>query len=144
MGETGDVLFGRSVFGGFNRRDVMDYIDRLQRAAVKGDDPLALSLLRRERDALERENLRLREEILQLRAQLKVEQTANEVLDEKLHAADTVETADAAEAADAVEAADAAESVQTPVFAAAEKASDPEPKGLSEKDVDEMVKKYFG
>ena len=55
MGETGDVLFGRSAFGGFNRRDVMDYIDKLQRdAAAKSGDPDLRAQIERELDALER------------------------------------------------------------------------------------------
>ena len=120
--ETGDVRFGRAAFGGFNRRDVMDYIDRLQRASAKGGDPDALERLSRECDALERENRRLREEILQLRAHLKVEQTTNELLDEKLHGTD----------------ADASFS------ATSETVSEPGSKGLSMRDVDEMVQKYFG
>ena len=122
MEETGDVRFGRSAFGGFNRRDVMDYIDKLQRTAVKGGDPDALERIVCERDALERENRLLREEILQLRAQLKVEQTTNELLDEKLHGTD--------------EAASFSASDET--------VSDPDRKGLSMRDVDEMVQKYFG
>ena len=125
MEETGDVRFGRSAFGGFNRRDVMDYIDKLQRtAAAKDGDPDALARLRCECDALERENCRLREEIVQLRADLKVGQTVNEPSDEKPHDAE----------------ADADESFS----ATSETVCEPKPKGLSVKDVDEMVKKYFG
>ena len=131
MEETGDVRFGRSAFGGFNRRDVMDYIDRLQRAAAAKDgDPAALAQLARERDALERENRRLREEILQLRAHLKVEQTTNELLDEKLHGTD----------AEAQAHADADESFS----ATSETVCEPESKRLSMAVVDEMVQKYFG
>ena len=124
MEDTGDVRFGRSAFGGFNRRDVMDYIDKLQRAAAKGGDADsdALSRIERERDALERENRRLREENMQLRAHLKVEQTANELLDEKLHGADAEES----------------------FRATGETVSAPDEKGLSMRDVDEMVQKYFG
>ena len=63
--ETGDVRFGRSAFGGFNRRDVMEYIDKMQRDA--------LAQLMRERDALEQENGRLREENARLRAQVEAD-----------------------------------------------------------------------
>ncbi len=121
--QTGDVRFGRSAFGGFNRRDVMDYIDKLQRsAAEKGGDPDAAAQLGRERDELERENRRLREEITQLRAQLKVEQTVNELSAEKKFAADADES----------------------FSAVAEPVSDGDAKTLSMRDVDEMVQKYFG
>ena len=123
MEETGDVRFGRSAFGGFNRKDVMEYIDKLQRsAAAKSGDPDALQQLEQERDALEAENRRLREELLQLRAQLNVGQTANAPIEE----------------AQRDEERDASSSAMP------ETASAPATKGLSMKDVDEMVQKYFG
>ena len=115
MEGTGDVRFGRSAFGGFNRRDVMDYIDKLQRsAAAKGGDPQALSQVSCERDALEQENRRLREEIALLRAQLSAQ-------------------------------CPAAEAQSDESFTAAEETvSDADAKSLSLRDVDEMVQKYFG
>lgn len=118
MEGTGDVRFGRSAFGGFNRRDVMDYIDKLQRsAAAKGGDPQALSQVSCERDALEQENRRLREEIALLRAQLSAQRPAAEAPD-----AQSDESFTAAE----------------------ETVSDADAKSLSLRDVDEMVQKYFG
>ncbi len=136
MEETGDVRFGRSAFGGFNRKDVMDYIDKLQRAAAaKGAEPQAAGEGVRECGALEEENRRLRgeiehlrEEIMQLRAQLKVEQTANELLGEKLHGAEPDAAAEADEA----------------FSATAEPVTDGDAKTRSMRDVDEMVQKYFG
>lgn len=118
MEGTGDVRFGRSAFGGFNRRDVMDYIDKLQRsAAAKGGDSQALSQVSCERDALEQENRRLREEIALLRAQLSAQCPAAEAPD-----AQSDESFTAAE----------------------ETVSDADAKSLSLRDVDEMVQKYFG
>ena len=115
--ETGDVRFGRSAFGGFNRRDVIEYIDRLQRSAAARDGSQALEQLGRERDELERENRRLREENAQLRAQLQVGKTADEPR----------------------------EAVSEEAFSATvEPASDGDPRSLSLRDVDEMVQKYFG
>ena len=121
--QTGDVRFGRSAFGGFNRRDVIDYIDKLQRSAAEKDgDAQALAQIMRERDELEQENHRLREQITQLRAHLRVEQTANELLDEKLHKKVPDES----------------------FLATAEPVSDTGDTSLSLRDVDEMVQKYFG
>ncbi len=123
MEGTGDVRFGRSAFGGFNRKDVMDYIDKLQRsAAAKSGDPEALEQILRERDALEQENRRLREEIALLRAQPSAPQTAAATPDEKPHGTDADESFTAAE----------------------EPVSDADAKSLSMRDVDEMVQKYFG
>ena len=131
-GETGDVLFGRSVFGGFKRKDVMDYIDKLQRVAAENSgDPDALAQIRCERDALAGENDRLREEIMQLRALLRVEQTANELLDEKLH----TEESSAADAGLPAPGDDA-----DPLSVR----NTDDSKHLSMRDVDEMVQKYFG
>ena len=122
MEGTGDVRFGRSAFGGFNRRDVMDYIDKLQRsAAAKGGDPQALSQVSCERDALEQENRRLREEIALLRAQLSALRSAAEA---------------GGEASDAQS--------DESFTAAEETVSDADAKSLSLRDVDEMVQKYFG
>lgn len=122
MEGTGDVRFGRSAFGGFNRRDVMDYIDKLQRsAAAKGGDLQALSQVSCERDALEQENRRLREEIVLLRAQLSALRS-------------TAEAGGEASDAQSDESFTAAE----------ETVSDADAKSLSLRDVDEMVQKYFG
>ena len=124
MGETGDVLFGRSAFGGFNRRDVMDYIDKLQRdAAAKSGDPDLRAQIERGLDALERENRSLRAENERLRAQLHAQQTAD------------------AKQTDAPRSAALADDVFS---ATAETVRESETKGLSMGDVDEMVQKYFG
>ena len=120
--ETGDVRFGRAAFGGFNRRDVMNYIDKLQRFAARSGDPDAAAQIAQERDALERENRRLREENAQLRAQLNAEQTQRRQSDETACGADE----------------------DASFCATAEPASDADAKSLSMRDVDEMVQKYFG
>ncbi|MBQ7542359.1 MAG: hypothetical protein IJT44_08745 [Clostridia bacterium] len=127
--QTQDVLFGRSVFGGFNRRDVIEYIDKLQQTAARsasdsakaGEPTCQLESACAERDALREEVRALREEITQLRAQLKVEQAASALREASRR--NTPEEGFSAEA----------ESVRAD-----------DPKELSMRDVDEMVKKYFG
>ena len=122
--QTGDYIFARSMFGGFNRKDVIDYIDTLQRKAAQeasGALQAQIESLRTERDALLLETQSLREQITQLRAQLRVEQTANALLDEQRRG-------------DPEEA----------FSAEAETVPSDDPKALSIRDVDEMVKKYFG
>ena len=130
--ETGDVLFAKSVFGGFNRKDVINYIDTLQRELSKEKPESALSAqcadlqahaqaLESERDALQKKVHALEEEITHLRALLKVEQTQNELLDEKLRG-----------------------TPEESFSAVAETVTQDEEKGLSMRDVDEMVQKYFG
>ena len=112
------------MFGGFNRKDVIDYIDTLQRKAAQeasGALQAQIESLRTERDALLLETQSLREQITQLRAQLRVEQTANALLDEQRRG-------------DPEEA----------FSAEAETVPSDDPKALSIRDVDEMVKKYFG
>lgn len=125
--ETGDVLFGRSAFGGFNRKDVMDYIDKLQRAAAeKSGDPDLRAQIARELDAMERENRCLRTENERLRAQLHAQSA-----DTQTHAPQ--------------ESAPEESAPEDESFSAtAETVHEPEAKGLSMRDVDEMVQKYFG
>lgn len=122
--QTEDVLFGRSVFGGFNRRDVIDYIDKLQQSAAQSADTgssAQIDELTRRLAAACAERDALREQVTQLRAQLKVEQTASALREETRHG--TPEEEFSAEA----------EPVRTD-----------DPKELSMRDVDDMVKKYFG
>lgn len=75
-----DVLFGTSVFGGFNRKDVIEYIDKLQRSAMDKDDETDSESARNLRTAqvrvqtlsdevavLQAENKSLRDEVKMLR-----------------------------------------------------------------------------
>ncbi|MBQ7545371.1 MAG: hypothetical protein IJT41_00195 [Clostridia bacterium] len=122
--QTDDVIFARSMFGGFNRKDVIDYIETLQQKIAQGaDDELRgqIDALRAERDALAAEAKSLREQITQLRAQLRVEQTANALLDEQRRG-----------------------EPEESFSAEAESVASDDPKELSMRDVDDMVKKYFG
>lgn len=78
-----DILFGKSVFGGFDRKDVMEYIDTLQRrsqAKLRAELESAENRIAQLTAALETanaENACLQEEVLQLQAELKVTQTEN-------------------------------------------------------------------
>lgn len=122
--QTDDVIFARSMFGGFNRKDVIDYIEALQQQIAQGaDDELRgqIEALRTERDALLAQTQALREQITQLRAQLRVEQTANALLDEQRRG-----------------------EPEESFSAEAESVKSDDPKELSMRDVDDMVKKYFG
>lgn len=86
MGESkSDILFGKSVFGGFDRKDVMQYIDTLQRQSQAKlreqleDAENRIAQLTAALETAQTENARLREEALQLQAQLKAEQTENAI-----------------------------------------------------------------
>lgn len=71
-----DVLFGTSVFGGFNRQDVINYIDALQRSGMNADaaeQSETVSKLRTAEfriESLAAENEVLKKEIETLREQL--------------------------------------------------------------------------
>lgn len=124
--QTGDVLFARSLFGGFNRRDVIDYIDALQRKAADeaSDDELRAQLeaVRAERDALLLETQSLRGQIAQLQARVRAEQAANAAALGERRRGESEEA----------------------FSAEAETVTANDPKELSMRDVDDLVKKYFG
>lgn len=209
MGDNkNDVLFGTAVFGGFNRKDVMNYIDELQKRLMECGDseetPQAKRLKQVEAEledakariqsltaALERANAEraelleryageqapqepkadeeeipelppqepdkmtavkssleevsaLLDQVTQLKAQLRVEKTANELLSEKFYLQNLEEPAaeDAAEPADEAEPipeaepeADSSVPKLAAIFQAAEELqpdAEPEPVGEPE------------
>lgn len=98
-----DVLFGTAVFGGFNRKNVIDYIEKLQEERVASSSRAdvhsqqaeaeledAKAQIRSLTTALEHANAEKAElleqlnQITELKAQLRVERTENKLLREKL------------------------------------------------------------